>query len=183
MALFGGDYDSSYRANDRYGRSYWSRSGEPLNRRYDLGYGSRGGQRQDEGWNSRPNDSWDRGFASRGYGRDFRADSLNRYDRGFSGYDREFGRYDRPYKSQWQTDHGDPFGDRQQQTPMRVVRNRDDGGSWWSRGRDYDRDFYDRDFRGNDYPMGYRPYSSRAGYDVNYEQRLYRTEGRGYDRL
>ena len=30
--------------------------------------------------------------------------------------------YDRGFKSSWQTEHGDPFGDRARGTPIRVVR-------------------------------------------------------------
>ncbi len=165
MALFGRDYDSYYRSNDR-SRSHWGRSGEPLNERYDRGYGFQSGRGESAGWGAGRFGSPDYGYGSRGYGREFRADGPTRYDR-------EFNRYDRNYKSQWQTDYGDPFGDRQQQTPMRVIRE----GEYRGRGNDYGRDFEE-----DRYPMGYRPYSSRAGYDVNYDQRLYRTQGRGYDR-
>lgn len=53
------------------------------------------------------------------------------YDRGGmmgrGGYDR--GDYDRGYKTRQQTDAGDPFGDRQSQTPFRVT-----GGSMGNRG-------------------------------------------------
>ncbi|HEV2132444.1 MAG TPA: hypothetical protein VGR27_15115 [Longimicrobiaceae bacterium] len=47
------------------------------------------------------------------------------YDRGFAGvsrYDRGYGDFGEPYRSRAQTDAGDPFGDRQSRTPIRVIR-------------------------------------------------------------
>lgn len=50
------------------------------------------------------------------------------------GYGRD---YDRSYKSDWQTDRGDPYGDREQKTPIRTTR-----GPFHARDRGYDRDHY-----------------------------------------
>jgi hypothetical protein len=74
-----------------------------------------------------------------GYGagdRDEAGYARNSYDRNFSGrmdtgYDRGYGAttgsnmYDRGYHNRHQVDTGDPFGDRQQHTPVRVMRERD----------------------------------------------------------
>lgn len=47
---------------------------------------------------------------------------------GFGGFDRgPRGGYDRSYKSRWQTDNGDPYGDRTQNTPFRVTRGEFEG--------------------------------------------------------
>lgn len=147
MAIFGRgydqDYDFGYRTSDT---GYRSTRGRPATRR-----NFEGGR-----WN-------------RGYDRDFGwgASSGN-----FNRYDNDFRRgYDRGYKSQWRTDNGDPFNDRQRHTPMRVVPENF---------ADYDRDFgmrYDRSFRtqsrqfrDSNYPMGYRPWSTRSGYDTGYNR-------------
>lgn len=101
-----------------------------------------------------------------GYRPGYGGQSGNRYGyrTGAYGYDRNFSRgtgggYDRNYKSRWQTDHGDPFGDRSRGTPIRMLRgefeneNRDrsrwggydrgDYRTWADHGR-YDRGRYDR---------------------------------------
>ncbi|HET8656132.1 MAG TPA: hypothetical protein VFL93_11500 [Longimicrobiaceae bacterium] len=105
------------------------------------------------------------------------------YDRGYymgnAGYDNNF-------KSRWQTDNGDPFGDRSARTPMRVIHDN----------RGYDRNFramgYDRNYTardrnftnsgyGRDYysanPMGYEPY--RRGSWGRYDRQI--RQGREYD--
>ena len=42
---------------------------------------------------------------------------------GYGGFDPgPRGEYDRSYKGRWQTDYGDPFGDRTRNTPFRVTR-------------------------------------------------------------
>lgn len=73
-------------------------------------------------------DAYDRGYRGRsgqyGYGADYGATGPGQYGRGLGyepGYPRERG-YDRhEYKSRQQTDAGDPFGDRQSHTPIRMV--------------------------------------------------------------
>ena len=49
-------------------------------------------------------------------------------------YDNDF-RYGRPRKSQWQTDHGDPYRDRARRTPIRTMRPSYDADSRWNAGR------------------------------------------------
>ena len=158
MALFGRDYD----------RNFGHRGGLG-NRGYDRGHRS--------GWNP-----YDRDVSSFGGVRYEPSMERNRYDREFGGSE-----YDRGYKSRWQTNHGDPFGDRAAHTPMRVIR-----GEYRS---DYDRGYRggDRqDFRsnrGNPYDRnfheggsaGYDPYSSREGTRMRGGGRNNRTYGRGYD--
>ena len=107
-------------------------------------------------------------WANRGYARDFG------YGTPYYGADYGWSGYDRGYKSRWQTDYGDPFGDRERHTPMRVVR-----GEPFRRERGWEMG-YDRDYGASPYPMGYRPYSARAGYDTGYGPRSYRTGNYGY---
>jgi hypothetical protein len=176
MGLFGRDYDrdytydSAYRPSRSGGRSFWGRSGSPIRPNYEDDFGGRYGE---TGWASSPS-------RPIRYGRESQP-------RGYDSFYRGRNEYDRPYKSQWQTDYGDPFGDREQQTPMRVIREE----SRRSRGGLF-RDSYDRDYD-TGYPMGYRPYSSRSRYDVGYQpqrrpgndagytQRTYRTYENRYD--
>ena len=94
------------------------------------------------------------------------------YGAGWGGYDRGFRggyggtEYDAGYKSRWQTDVGDPYGDRANRTPMRMIR-----GDFHGYGEDY-RPAQDRGFRGGverpprygRSPMGYDPYQNRGGY-------------------
>lgn len=102
------------------------------------------------------------------------------YDREFQGgygADAGYG-YDRGYKSRQETDYGDPFGDRQNRTPIRMTRGEYQGGG--SRGGasrgGYDTGYrggnrenrnprYERDYSAN--PMSYDPYSG-GGYGRNY---------------
>lgn len=97
---------------------------------------------------------------------------------GWGGYDREYGHrgdrfggtefhgYDRGYKSRWQTDYGDPFGDRDSRTPMRMIR-----GEFRGSDRDvnagYDRDTrygaYERGYGHNANPASYEPYGDWYG--------------------
>jgi hypothetical protein len=136
MGLFGRSYDNDY------GRDY-NRGGM-----YGAGWGS---DRPNRGRD--PFDRWsgeeDRPYyrSARGnYGPSERGYSMRGYDHGYRGE----GRYDRNYKSQWQTDHGDPYGDRQSNTPMRVIRGeyespreREGGSSssWWGGNDRYDREY------------------------------------------
>jgi hypothetical protein len=71
-------------------------------------------------------------------------------------YDQDHGWNDRnrnEWRSRSQTDAGDPFGDRQNQTPFRVVRGNQGGGGHWG-GGDVDRG--DRFDRGDMDRTGYR---------------------------
>jgi hypothetical protein len=210
MALFNRDYDRNYGNRSRgygadAGRGYdrdfggrddgaWdsmkrnTREFFGMDNRYDRGYS----------YDRDVNTTYNRGSGSGGFG--------NRYDRGYGassmppygsdyagrdsrrGYDRPYWghdtwRYDENYKSREQTDAGDPFGDRQSGTPMRVVDEPRDRG-WFGRGG-YDREQrYDASYRydrgygasnrpdrgyGGDYrsanPMGYDPYESRGPRD------------------
>lgn len=157
MALFGRDYDRDYgyRGYDRgnrgttTGRGQW---GATTGYGYGRGTGYYGG--------------------TTGYDRGYRGD---RGDRGswFGWGDSD--RYDANYKRREQTDFGDPFGDRQAQTPIRMIRERYDDswfgggrGSWF--GSDYDRGYrgYDRGYRG--YDRGYRGTTQgRSGAGVGYD--------------
>jgi hypothetical protein len=154
MALFGRDYDRDY----GYRGGTW-------NRDYDRNF------RAD--WNRGDRDIGDRGVGNR--------------DMGYWGgnrYDRDFGAmgYDRSYKSRWETDFGDPFGDRSARTPMRMIRGEYEGGDRGYQGANrYGRDYYEAN------PMGYDPYAGRPGYTgregtwMRGYDRNYRTSGRGYD--
>lgn len=161
MALFERDYDEAYRPTNR---SYWSRSGRPI---YSPGERDRSGpyERKARGYGQ-----WGEDYFGRDYGEDYRFSGRGRrYGHEFDrGYRRDLGgSYDQGYKSRWETDYGDPFGDRQRRTPMRVVHGKTRA--------------YDRGMR-REYPMGYVPYAVREGYDVDYDQRAYRTGQGGYDR-
>jgi hypothetical protein len=165
-----------------------------FNREYDRDYGTRGGM-----WRG---GDYDRTF--RGRGGAFGGGMTGAWGTGHRGYDRDLGyrqtgyrggasRYDQPYwgydtwdydleyKSRAQTDYGDPFGDRQANTPIRVVEDRDRG--WFGRRGRYDREFrgYEGDFmRSERRPgpgAGYDPYYTRGG-----DMSRLRRRTRGYDR-
>lgn len=100
------------------------------------------------------------------------------YGAGAGAYDRDFG-----YKSRWQTDYGDPFGDRVSHTPMRMVRGDFRGGYGSEYGNAYERGRYGAN------PMGYDPYAGRGygGRDIgvrgsrwNRGSRWGRRPGRGW---
>lgn len=151
MALFRRNYDDMYSSDYRSDRSPWSTSGTPMRSGYEHDYGGQNAaNRSFTSWNS------DRYHPA--YGEEYRT--------------REFGRdYDQGYKSRWQTDYGDPYGDRRYHTPMRVIRGSAHG---------YDRTpRYGRDYNAG-YPFGYLPYSARAGYDSGYNRRF--PQYGGYDR-
>jgi hypothetical protein len=141
MALFGRGYDRDYDREysrrssfERGGRGMW---GNPAYGGYDAGYGASRRLNQ----------------PGIGYGAEYGASRPSYRPEG--GYDWQ---YDRPYKSRWQTDYGDPFGDREQQTPFRVIRG--EGGHPGGRGfraAEYGGDYrrtpagywmYDRAYRG-----------------------------------
>lgn len=171
MAIFDRNYDYGYRAG--------------ANRGYDRDMGGR----MRYGWNETKDETremlgmdYDRGYRGTTYDRDRnwnRDQNWNRdrygagtYDRNYYGYG-TMG-YDRGYKSRWETDYGDPFGDRTSRTPIRVMNEEFHGR--------YDRDMtagptYDRNYRG----VGYDPYYGARGYDRTAGYRGWGTT-RGYDR-
>jgi hypothetical protein len=127
---------------------------------YDRGY------RGATGWGGHGYEGTGRGMYGGGYGE---ADRWNRYDRG--------------YKSRWQTDYGDPFGDRVAHTPIRMTHGeyRGDRGFGW-------RSDYDRGYSAN--PAGYDPYFDRSRfmsadrwnrYDRDWGTRVGRHRPRGYE--
>lgn len=76
------------------------------------------------------------------------------YDQSYRGNERG---YDRGMRNRWQTDNGDPFGDRAAHTPMRIMREGYDRGydqSYRSGQRGYDRDFGNREFNDRDRHRG-----------------------------
>jgi hypothetical protein len=133
---------------------------------YDRGYLGNAGERA--GWRDEP--GYDRGYTA------FGGNPGNEYDRG--------------YKNRWQTDYGDPFGDRTSRTPMRAIR-----GPYRTQHPCYDRGYlgYDRGYSpmdrnlrsgyGEDYraanPMSYEPY--RRGSRNRYDERFSRLYGRDRD--
>ncbi|HEX2094406.1 MAG TPA: hypothetical protein VHG28_18525 [Longimicrobiaceae bacterium] len=169
---------------DRYDRDYGYRGGESrgtvgfsLNSGYDRDLGGRSWW-VDEAWTQdrdllQHRGAYDHDFTYRGtpgsnvdggltgrmeHGSRYGADYPTGYGAGMHrGYDRDLGGRDR-----WETDNGDPFGDRQSGTPIRVIR----GG--FRRGQGHGNPAYDRDPRWNRGNMGY--------------DRGFHSSGRGYDR-
>lgn len=134
------------------------------NRNYDRDYGSYG---RGYGYGASP--GYERNYGYSDVGRpgmwgSFPEDRENAYYRGRH-------RYDEGYKSQWQTDNGDPYGDRLTHTPMRMIHGeyeRPEHGYHASR---YDRGYTDRGYTDRGYP-------GRGGYNRPDSYRGYR---RGYD--
>ncbi len=130
-----------------------------------YGYGAGGGNWQREGLNrleGNNRDTFDRDsewYSGRGTG--MGAGGSWNYDRDFDrggsfGASSDMGGgYDRDHKGRWQTDNGDPFGDRASRTPIRMMR----GGFHNDEGRGAMGSNYDRDF-GRGYGAG-----SSMGYD------------------
>lgn len=120
-------------------------------RDYDAAFGPRGGRREEYG-------RYDTGYQGRGWG-GWGGESgwgRGRYDAGFRGHGGSE-EYRGGYRSRWQIEQGDPFGDRTARTPMRIMRGRFPG-----RQHEYDR-AYDRGFaRGPVRGYG-RDYSSDRG--------------------
>ncbi|HET7275987.1 MAG TPA: hypothetical protein VFI91_12535 [Longimicrobiaceae bacterium] len=126
------------------------------NRNYDRDYGS---YRPRTGYGAGPRYGQEYGF--RGASPTGMWGIPNEPEYGY--YGGRYG-YDANYKSQWQTDNGDPYGDRPSHTPMRMIRGEYEGPDRGYRSSPgYDRG-YDR---------GYTGYSRRPG--------GYRGYGRGYD--
>ncbi len=128
------------------------------NRNYDREYGA---YRRGYGYGASPR--YDRDFGYNEVGRPGMWGGLP--DDRENAYYRGRNRYDEGYKSQWQTDNGDPYGDRLTHTPMRMIRGE-----------------YERPEHGNQahrYDRGYQGYSQRpSGYG---RPESYRGYARGYD--
>jgi hypothetical protein len=178
MGLFDRDYDRDYgyRTGAGYDRGFRERGGFMGNAGYERGQGPRY-------------------TANRGGDASYRGRSGG-YDRPYWGYDTW--RYDEQYKSRAQTDYGDPFGDREANTPIRVIEDRDRdrgwfggggrGRGWFGGGRDYGSEYggYGREYRGGaagydrQYgrnPVSYDPYETRGP-----DRERLRGRTRGYDR-
>jgi hypothetical protein len=161
---FGAGYDRDFnRGNQNYNTTGY---------RNDVGYRGDTGYRNDTGYRGGTGYTGATGYTA----------YSNDYDRtGYRGgwgntadYDRDYGYnadtvgYDRNYKSRAQTDYGDPFGDRQSRTPIRMIRGEYEGGydnNFRAGNRGYRGNTYDRDYGAN--PMGYDPYYDR-GFNRNY---------------
>jgi hypothetical protein len=149
MGLFDRDYDDDIRSRG-FRRGYGS---DYLGRPYAGGERYTGAYGGGSGWGG-------------GHDRTFRG-----YDQTFRGYDQTFRGYDSAYgagrKSRYETDFGDPFGDRQEHTPIRMIRGGYDRG-WFGFGGSRnarDRDDYDRGFRGSGQRRVYGTEGSGRGYD------------------
>lgn len=191
MALFNRDYDRDFGRNRSGG-------GSTAGRGYDRGmrgkaqYAWRETQDESrEGWNAAKRrfggDGYDRDYTGRqgggyGYGGGY-GSGMSGYDRDHGatrgrGYDREGGRYG---KSRWETDQGDPFGDRDRNTPIRTTRgefeayDRDYGATGYGRGG------YDRGYGG--YAANRGDFGADRGYgDYDRGRAWSGNRGRGYDR-
>lgn len=161
----------------------------------NYGYGAGGGSWQRPGGSRlepESRDVYDRDrswYAGRGGGMGMGGAGAWNYDRDFdrgtpySAYERD-ARYDREYKSRWQTDQGDPFGDRANRTPIRMTR-----GEFHNYDADFGRTYgagsgtgYDRDLgRGYNRGVGYDPYDAD---DARLNRGGWGAAGRnrGYDR-
>jgi len=131
----------------------------PMGNEYDRDMTYRGGQGgnvnggagRNLGYGYGAGDRDEAGFASMNYDREYGMGG----GRMNTGYDRGFGAaggYGGGSQSGRDTDNGDPFGDRQQQTPIRVMRGREGNMGGHNMGRG---DFGDRGMMGHD----------RGGYD------------------
>ena len=116
-------------------------------------------------------------LSRRGYGYDYDHPSTGGYRGRIGGYRGSIGGYrgaywgrgydsgsGEEYRSRAQTDAGDPFGDWQSRTPIRVIRgdrHRNYDGAVWNPVRGYDHNFR---HRSRDYGYG-RVYRGARGYD------------------
>ncbi|MEX2571008.1 MAG: hypothetical protein WD737_06860 [Gemmatimonadota bacterium] len=176
MALFGGGYDNRY-TNNWSDRSHWGRSDRPLEPRSSRGYGRAPyGSDYETGPAA---GGWGAGDHTGGYGQDYQWGRFDRgNDRGYYGAG-----YDRGFKSREQTDYGDPFHDREQHTPVRVIRGRPHFQDEGFRDRNFGGTSYDRSYESRGYPWGYQPYARRTGYDGGFDRGPYRGHrSSGYDR-
>lgn len=115
-------------------------------------------------------------------GRGFGNDRYVGYRGTNAGYDvgyRGAAGYDAGYKSRWETDYGDPFGDRSSNTPIRVINDEYRGHAGYDRGmmgRGYDRGMMGGGFTRSDYDRGFT-----GGYNRNtFGNRNYGTTNTGY---
>ncbi len=122
----GGWNGDSYGAGGQMGNNM----GRPMQNDYDRDFTYRGtpggnvngGLGRDLGYGYGAGDRDEMGRASMNYDRGYGAGRMNTgYDRGYAAGGAGMG-YDRNYQGRNQTDNGDPFGDRQQHTPFRVMR-------------------------------------------------------------
>lgn len=171
MAIFGRgydrDYDNSFRQASRGFQGNWNRpdrgrfnpSGWDRDPDRDFGWGAhpRDFNRYDTGMQSR----YDRGFRGR-FGPDGRTAFSNRPGGGVFEYAHgNFRRYDRDFNAGSRYDRNFRGGDRSFR-----------GGNPGFQG--YDRSFrmgnrnfrgYDRNFLDSEFPMGYKPWAEREGYE------------------
>jgi len=138
MGYSGRDYDSAFGFRGGWRDGFGT---------YDTGFQGRGTWNGENAWNGES-----------GWGR-------TGYDAGYRGYGYGSQGYDSGFRNRWETDNGDPFGDRSNRTPIRSMRGRfssryDQGFDRGSMNRgfmggsmnDYGRDYYSAN------PMGYEPY-------------------------
>jgi hypothetical protein len=129
-------YDTGY--GDEYRGSGSSRTG--YGAEFRGGESGRGGYGGEFGGRESPFEGPMRG-RSGGYAGEFERGRFLRD----AGYDDEFRTvglgYGEEYKSRWQTEQGDPFGDRERHTPMRMMR-----GAWGEFGDDYGRAWRERGY-------------------------------------
>lgn len=207
MGIFDRDYDRDYgHRGGTYGnrdrdlgdrmRAGWNRLTNDDDRTYRTGYRTTAYDR-DTAWGGgnrlepENRDVYNRDrdwYAGRGMGA---TGDRNLYDRDYTYGAYGATGYDRNYKSRWETDYGDPFGDRTSRTPIRVMRgefhnyDREYNPEWRSgydrnyaygagSNMNYDREMMNRD-RGYMHGVGYDPYAGGT-------TRGYRTYERGYDR-
>ncbi len=189
MGLFDRDYDRDYgyrgstagyrRGYDRGERGWWDRTTDRGQDAFSSGdYDRQYGRGYDRGTGYYRGTTGYYGGTSSGYG------GTTGYYGGATGYDQAIRGYGRDYKSREQTDFGDPFGDRQSRTPIRMVREREEGGGWFGWGQsDYDQEYrYDQGYRGGE--AGYGRYRTGVGYDPYASGRYNRSAqqtGRRYD--
>jgi hypothetical protein len=158
---------------------------------YDRDYGARRGMTGRNGFTG--------GMTGGGMSSGMGMSSLNRgYDQDHGGWnrDRDWNDRDRDdWRSRSQTDAGDPFGDRQNRTPFRVVRgqwsggDRDFGRGDVDRGDRFDRGDMDRtgyrgvqgsgNARGWNQGVGDDPYYNAQDFRGNYDNE-YRGRGRDW---
>ncbi|HEV2146863.1 MAG TPA: hypothetical protein VGR37_05560 [Longimicrobiaceae bacterium] len=188
-------------------RGYGYRGGAYGDTAYDRDFGNAGrgygaGNWQRPGYNRLEGDNRDTFDRDTGWhaGRGMGTGGAWNYDRDMMDRGRygatDMDRYDRDYKSRWQTDNGDPFGDRTSRTPMRVMR-----GEYHNYDRDFDRRpygagsnmNYDRDMvyradadrdmdRGYMHGLNYDPYQERGDLRTGRTGWGASDRNRGYDR-
>ena len=181
------DYDDDFAGRDLGYRGTEPAWGAAWGGGYDRDFSARRGMdvgRTDfgRGLNTGGMEYTDRSDRGLDYGRRMHGAGMERTweGRGYDDMD-----YDRGMRSRAQVDAGDPFGDRQSRTPIRVMRggarNWGDRGDW-NRGGDTFRAgsgdmHYDRDYRGWNQGVGDEPYYNTQDFRGSYDR-----EPRGRDR-